>query len=1265
MRRSSLPSRRFGSLLAALAGVVLIEGCGSNVSSPDVGVSQVKPAVVCGTQLTTSVAVTGSGFAPLTVHSLVDDTHLQLPSVILNESASYGGTVDKSDITVYDGADQLHVRWQSDTAMSFDVYPGMRVSDAKGTAGKDLDFGLYDVSIQNPDMRRATLTGSLAVVQPPQISMVVPNPSCNAQASASYTITGDHFLQIGSDLPTVTFTSVATQAAAMVMPTVTLTDCTQLAAPVGVAMLQSCRTLTVSVPQGALAPDEYRIIVTNPDSANCASVEDPNNVAADRTVVIPPPTVTSATTLAVCSQTDSTLQITGTNFLALANPPATPMVTISGMKFTTTVDPASCTAIPDAPNGQLCTSLSFTVPMNALPVGSYQATLTNPGDDACSVAMSLQIDVVGPPTLSAVNPTTMCTGGGLLNLTGTNIYSGAVAQLVQGTSVFSSTSFSGSGTMGQALFSGPIPVTTVGMLDDVLLQNAPGCSAKLPAAEAISPGPSILFVDPPVVPNQISIQATVYASGISGQIKQIQVFPAGSTTPVLTFTTTSNPPLVLDPVFANRAYIPLQKYIAGTQGLPAGKYDLSLNDTLSTCSAFLPGALTVVSTPKLTVTSATPAFGSAGLDTAVVLAGAGFVSTPRAYLSPSSGTGNAQALAAVTYTSATSLNAVVRSGLNTGQYDLVIVNPDGSFGIASKAFTVTPANAPPPVITSIAPSSVVQATATSAVVNGSGFRTGATLGLTCYDNMGATVTGSSASVISVAGTGLSLNATITAGGTATYCIARVTNQDGTYFDFSAVGVTNASLNLTGFKAGASLTTARRALAAVAGRPTAVARFVYAIGGDNGQDNAPKSSVEAAPTSLNGTLGSFFVLSQPLPKALSFLGATVIGRFIYAVGGFDGTAATKGVYRAEILNPLNATQFSDANITFDPTKGLGGGIYTYRIAVVLGNADANNPSGETLAGDFFPIQLPVLANGKLQVQLFWPGATGAASYKIYRSPAANAAAGTEKLLATVTHNAGMTTQTFTDDGTVTPGGASPLPVGSTGTWAAMPSLGTARIGASIAAAQDPTVANQWYLYALGGNSGTVASPTALDTGELLPITITNSGTVQTQTAGTWIVTVNKQSKARWLAAGLPATSANNSVVTPATATFLYVASGSSTSVTTLDKTVESSQLPTGGQPAAFTGAGTVGIQRPGYGGALVNNQLMAFGGFQAGMASTNSDSATLSSPTTLSNFNSLGGGSLGQPRALQGTALESAFIYQLGGANAGVNTAQDTTEQTIW
>src|SRR5207244_6171430 len=111
-----------------------------------------------------------------------------------------------------------------------------------------------------------------------------------------------------------------------------------------------------------------------------------------------------------------------------------------------------------------------------------------------------------------------------------------------------------------------------------------------------------------------------------------------------------------------------------------GSYDVRVNDSTN-CAAFLFNAFKVVATPTLTVSSITPAFGSGGSNTAVVIAGSGFVSTPRVYLNNPNATGNpadlhAQALAAVTFQSATSLTGVVRSGLAAGRYDLLVVNPD-------------------------------------------------------------------------------------------------------------------------------------------------------------------------------------------------------------------------------------------------------------------------------------------------------------------------------------------------------------------------------------------------------------------------------------------------------------------------------------------------------------------------------------------------------------------------------------------------------------
>lgn len=943
--------------------------------------------------------------------------------------------------------------------------------------------------------------------------------------------------------------------------------------------------------------------------------------------------------------------IMGSDFLSGSNPPQVTFTKVDDPNVIVMVAASAVTGCTD----QSCTSLTVSVPKEQLPVGQYRVTIANSCSGDCTskeTGAPALVDVVSAPGLSDVMPRRVCTGTGSLALTGSNFYSGGTVLLGSATAV--NLAVSADGTSATASFAGPLSLSPIDSATgipvglDVTMRNATGCEATLPKAVVVVAGPSVLFVDPPAVPAGYAIQATVYASGVSGTVQRVQLAPAGTTNyTALTALT--------DPTHPNRVLVTLPGNLA------AGSYDIKLDDQTS-CSASLPSALKVVAAPSLTVTSSTPAFGSPAQNTAVAIAGTGFVSTPRAYVAINGGGSgvSAAALQAVTFRSSSSLSAVVPKGLSAGAYDLLVINQDGSFGLKTQAFTVTQATAPPPVITSIAPSSVIVATGANITINGRNFRT-PQVAASCYDAANAPIAGAATTV--GATTAQTIAATLNAPAGSVYCIVRVTDTDNnTFFDYSAVGVTNASLNLTGFKSATNLTTARRALAASAGRPTEVARFVYAIGGDNGTDNTPRQSVEAASSGLDGGLTSFFTLSQSLPKALSFLGVVNVGRFLYAVGGFDGTAAVATTYRAELLDPLNAPQFSGVDVQVDMTQGLAPGLYTYRLAAVMQAADANNPGGETLAGDFFPVQLPPISNGKLQLVLSWSQVSGAQSYRIYRSPAASAAAGTELLLATVNDN-GMSVQSYVDNGTVVPSGAAALPLGSTGAWRTLGNLATARAGAGVVAAPDPSVADTYYLYALGGNSGTPSTPTLRSSVEFMTITLVNGGAQQNTSA--WTTATNSLPTARWLIPGLAATRAQNSVV-PAGQVFIYAGTGISSSLSagTLDRKIYYAQIGAAGQPGMFTDSGSQGVIRSGFGGVLVNNQMIALGGFLAGTASTASDSANLTTPTTLANFNALGGGTLLTPRSLQGTVVESAFIYQLGGVNSA-GAALNTSEQTIW
>ena len=98
----------------------------------------------------------------------------------------------------------------------------------------------------------------------------------------------------------------------------------------------------------------------------------------------------------------------------------------------------------------------------------------------------------------------------------------------------------------------------------------------------------------------------------------------------------------------------------------------------------------------------------------------GFAEPPRAYLTPSSGDPSAVAIALeAAFIDATRLSTQVPSGLSVGDYDVIVVNPDGSIGLLDQGFTVSVEE--PPFITSVSPTRVsgtVRTTMTTLLVAG-------------------------------------------------------------------------------------------------------------------------------------------------------------------------------------------------------------------------------------------------------------------------------------------------------------------------------------------------------------------------------------------------------------------------------------------------------------------------------------------------------------------------------------------------------------------
>ncbi|MGC4116359.1 MAG: hypothetical protein QM765_17645 [Myxococcales bacterium] len=647
-----------------------------------------------------------------------------------------------------------------------------------------------------------------------------------------------------------------------------------------------------------------------------------------------------------------------------------------------------------------------------------------------------------------------------------------------------------------------------------------------------------------------------------------------------------------------------------------------------------------------------------------------FAAVPRVFMNPSNATGTEPAipLTATSFSNADTLTSVVPKGSLPNTYDLIVVNPDGAVGILANAFEVT--ELPPPVITSSTPASIVNAASQPITVAGTDFR-GAVLSVdSCADATGtklaspATLATTAAS-LSCTGSACTIQgvvnaATLPDGAT---CILKVTNDDGTWAIYSAIGVTGPSLNLSLPRAGKSMNTARRALVAAAGDATAAARFVYAIGGDTGAAAAatPLDSVESAPVDIFGNMGAWSDQRYKLPGPRAFAASAQLGRYTYLCGGTDGAAVLKSCVRAKILDPLETPALTVADLLVKET-GLDAGYWFYRVSATFSGADPENPLGESLPSDEIVVKVPALLESrKVQVVLSWSApvdSAGAplpnvAGYRVYRSAAVNGTASSEVLVATVT---GATQ--WTDDGSAVAGTETFLPLGSTGTWAALPDLGTARKGLGMTWGADPVTAGRFYVYALAGKT-TATTTTA--SYEYLAIDVLPNG--HHTVGASWTAGTNSISAGRWQIAAFRG---DSTTATGIHGSDTYVWAGGGLDAADRDTTAgaknfDAGKIAAGGDLGLFTVVNGFSSGFAGYGSCAANNQLFVFGGASAS-PSAKANSSEIGTPPALGNWNA--GISMTESRYLLGSAVQSAYIFLVGG-QTGSAAASKTTEVVIW
>ncbi len=856
------------------------------------------------------------------------------------------------------------------------------------------------------------------------------------------------------------------------------------------------------------------------------------------------------------------------------------------------------------------------------------------------VACSSSSKKITPPTLTAVSRPAVCAdGGGALVVTGQGIAQGAAVVLGTGGSgtAAAQVTVSADGTSATATFAGAVPA---GGPYDLTVVNPDGGAATLHAAVSSLAKPELFYVDPSVVYSGISVQATIYGAGLNEPVRSVTITPSGgSGSTALSFTE--------DPAK------PDQVQMLVPAGTAAGSYDVHVQDAY--CGATIASAFTVTSQVTLTLAAVTPPEGWTSAANAVAIAtGAGPALTPvpRVYLTPSSGSTatHSAAVGAVALVDSTHLTAIVPPGVDVGTYDVIVVNPDGNVGVGAAAYRSLAD--PPPTVSSLSPGALPNSGTQAFTISGANFRS-PSVALACADATRAPI---AAPPVTVAGsTATTLSATVNAGATsAVDCVVTVTNADSSFTQYAALVFTNPAQNLYTPVAGPDLGTARRAPVALAGDATATARFLHVVGGDDGAGSA-YDSVETAPLTMFGVPGAYATQRTRLVHARAFAGAVSIGRFLYVAGGSDLGTPLATVERAAVLDPADRARVSGLVLRIDRAAGVGPGLWYYRVAAVHDGSDPVNPGGEDLPSDPFPVQLPTLSGAKLDVAVSWASVPHAARYRVYRSPSAGAAVGTEAVIAEVAAPA----TTFTDSGVATPVTTdSPLPIGSLGAWSVLPAqLSVAREGPGVAWALDPSDATKAYLYVMGGRQD---ASTALASIEYLPISLNADGT-QTA-AGAFNAATPALSTARWQLGAAQVTS-QIAPGLPAGTTYVYALSGLSASGSIVSS-AEVAAVKAGGDLAASTAVGQ--LHRAGYGTAAAGGYLFAFGGLQ-GLPDASIQSAQISptSAPALVNWNNEGV-ALSPARLLPGAVVSGAFIYVAAGESVASPLAlTPSTQFFLW
>jgi hypothetical protein len=628
--------RRYGNRLSSVAAFLLVTmACANKLDGPTPAVAAISPQAVCQAQLTTSISLVGERLSPVVVGGLAQ-SELTLPRITLSRIGELDGTAaSETPFVLPDDPKkplESRVRWRSQTEMAFDVAQDL-----------ELPTGLFDVGVENPSGRSATLPAALLAVPPPKMSGVSPDVLCG-DSDNLIEVKGDFFLRSGLALaPTLNLGSLRLSPTAM-------TGCRLLPGSTG---LEACTTLSFSLPAKSLSNGTHEVVVQNPAPVGCSSTE-----SVTLTIVPEPAVSLVVPDLAGAAEGAVGVEIRGTDFLTVNG--TAPAVSIGALSLVPTV--AGCTALTGPQEAvQTCTTLGVVVPRGAA-VGALPVQVKNPKPADCTSAPGPTLWLFEAPDVTSIAPLAVCAQAGATPIAisgqGFLTVSGAMPTVKIGAQSFTPTPSGCVAVDGPAIPVQQCTTLTVTVAPQTYAQgsfpvtvtNPPpvGCTSSVARALQIVPPPTLALVAP----------ASVCSGAASLTLSGTGFGPSAAVT--------------LGAVAANRVTVaPDGESLVASfpPGLtPGGPRDVTVSN-LDGCSATKSAAVTVIPGPQIFYADPSVVFN--GIAVQATIYGTGFTGSVQAVTMTSSGGGPPLALSFTTnVTRPNQVQVVIPKNLAAGSYDV-------------------------------------------------------------------------------------------------------------------------------------------------------------------------------------------------------------------------------------------------------------------------------------------------------------------------------------------------------------------------------------------------------------------------------------------------------------------------------------------------------------------------------------------------------------------------------------------------------------------